>query len=129
MEARKRILGDVQFSDAEEEVSSSDVDGLSPAEILKQKVAQVMKQEDDVGETGGDAAGSGDEGKGSSGEGEEAPGPSQKSKSRGKKRREKIKTANPESPRDFPLSKSESERIVRQPRGPDGTNGFQPVPR
>jgi len=123
MEARKRILGDVQFDDADEEVSSSDVDGsnLSPAEILKQKIAHAMKQEDD-GEIGD---GGSDEGKDSSGEGDETPGTSQKSKSRGKKRREKIKTSNPESPRDFPLSKSESERIVRQPRGPDETTGFQ----
>lgn len=67
-------------------------------------------------------------GEGSSGESGEngiaAPTTKSKKKSRAKKSREKFKTPNIESPREFPLSKTDSERIFRQPRGPDGTSGF-----
>jgi len=114
-EARMRILGDVQFSDPEEEN-----DGLSPAEVLKQKIAEAMKpgaEEEDR-----------KSGEGSSGESGEngtvAPITKSKKKTRAKKSREKLKTPNIESPREFPLSKTDSERILRQPRGPDGTSGF-----
>jgi len=121
-EARMRILGDVQFSDPEEEN-----DGLSPAEVLKKKVAEAM------GGEGVEKEEDGKSGEGSSGEGESGENGTattttttkSKKKSRGKKSREKFKTPNIESPREFPLSKADSERIVRQPRGPDGTCGFQ----
>lgn len=108
-----RILGDVQFSDPE------DVDGLTPAEVLKQKVAQAMM------EGGGSEGEEEEEEEGKSSESSEnGAGLKVKSKSRGKKSREKFKTPNVESPREFPVSKTDSERIVRQPRGPDGTSGF-----
>jgi hypothetical protein len=132
MEARKRILGDVTFEDPEDE-GGSENDGLSPAEILKQKVAQAVKQEGGGG-GGSSQDGTSDEGKNGNGSGSggddecssggaKAKGKS-KAKSKGKKNRERFKTPNPESPRDFPISKTESERILRQPRGPDGTTGF-----
>jgi len=123
-EARMRILGDVQYSDPEEEEN-----GLSPAEVLKQKISQVMKDEDLESSGKSEAKGPPpDTGSSTNASGSGATNQPElvKSKSRGRKNRDKSKNSTPavEAPKEFPVSKTDSERIVRQPRGPDGTSGF-----
>jgi len=144
-EARLRILGNVKFEDSADECEPDQPDqpelvdqpevadqpeedaatyaGLTPAEILKQKIAQVLLEDNPSGspktpqesqslpttKPNANATPS-----------TAVPAP----KSSKKSKREKIKTTNPEPTRDFPVSKTDMERIIRQPRGPDGTSGF-----
>ncbi|CAG7724136.1 unnamed protein product [Allacma fusca] len=102
--ARMRILGDVRFEaeEAEAEMEAA----LSPAEILKLKVAEAVRSDGDGGATPSTAT------------------PQQNGHRRNKRSREKIKTSNPEPIRDFPVPKTDLDRIIRHPRGPDGSSGF-----
>jgi len=123
-EARMRILGDVQYSDPEE-----DDNGLSPAEVLKQKISEVMKDEDLESSGKSEAKGPPpDTGSSTNASGSGATNQPElvKSKSRGRKNRDKSKHSIPavEVPKEYPVPKTDSDRIVRQPRGPDGTPGF-----
>jgi len=96
--------------------------GLTPAEILKQKIAQVLLEDSPSGSIGASSETSNlPTSKNASTSPSVTTAPATKSK---KSKREKIKTTNPEPTRDFPVSKTDMERIIRQPRGPDGTSGF-----
>jgi len=117
--ARMRILGDVKFEAEEAQVAQEAT--LSPAELLKQKIAEAMKGEPvqtpankstvskNAKKTNGEAAGGSN---------------AQNGPKRSKRSKEKVKTVNLEPVRDFPVHKTESDRIIRHPRGPDGTTGF-----
>jgi hypothetical protein len=125
-EARMRILGDVRFLAEEKEAELEST--MSPAEILKMKINKSMMNDAVVPNSTGEeviaeSTAQQDELETT---GESAP----VSKSRNK-RRSKAARANQNvtPPLHFPPSKIDSERIHRQPRGPDGTTGFSPLPR
>ena len=132
-----RILGDVRFE--AEEAQAEMESNLSPAEILKLKVAEAIRG--DNGSTapsnnkrppskssvqnGGAVAFSGNSVEQGDPQNPAQNGQEQQPRPRRNKRsREKFKTVNPEPQRDFPVPKTESDRIIRHPRGPDGSTGF-----
>jgi len=104
-EARKRILGDVRFVEEEREAEMEAT--MSPAEILKMKISEVMQGETFLKTSDGENTS--ERSRISPGKGDDAQ-----------------ETLMPEEtiPKDFPVSKLESAHIVRQPRGPDGSTGF-----
>jgi len=137
--ARMRILGDVRFEaeEAEAEMEAA----LSPAEILKLKVAEAMGGDsNNVAKrpvksasvqngiaVGSAAAENGDHNQNpaaQNGDNQAQQQGQQPHPRRNKRSREKFKTTNPEPQRDFPVPKTESDRIIRHPRGPDGSAGF-----
>jgi hypothetical protein len=128
--ARMRILGDVRFEaeEAEAEMEAA----LSPAEILKLKVAEAVRS--DGGEKPTKSKGNPETTPPVTTPSEDnltkgatpstAATPQQNGHRRNKRSREKIKTCNPEPIRDLPVSKTDLDRIIRHPRGPDGSSGF-----
>jgi len=96
-EARKRILGDVRFEEEEREAELEAT--MSPAEILRMKINEAMQSEVNSSDQLN----------------------SEKSKETPK---EVLLEETERAPKDFPVSKLESGHIVRQPRGPDGSAGF-----
>ena len=97
---------------------------MSPAEILKLKISEAMQNEPPatgsvpvMPEVPSGTAGMSEDSETNT----TTQGPS---KSRSKKKSKANRVTNPTPLKDFPLSKAESDRIVRQPRGPDGSNGF-----
>jgi hypothetical protein len=124
-EARMRILGDVRFLEEEHEAALES--SLSPAEILKLKISEAMQNEPTTPSSTG--AGTAENASGTSGvvvseDGTTEEAGSGVSKAKSKKKAKANRVPNPSPPIDFPLSKADADRIVRQPRGPDGSNGF-----
>ena len=134
-----RILGDVRFE--AEEAQAEMESNLSPAEILKLKVAEAIRGDNGSAATtnnkrppnkssvqnGGVVALSGNNLEQQADPQQANPaqnGQQEQPRRRNKRSREKVKTVNPEPQRDFPVPKTESDRIIRHPRGPDGSTGF-----
>jgi len=138
-EARMRILGDVRFLEEEKEAELECT--MTPAEILKMKVARAVLGDNapppsaplpiPVSSGFDNSTSNGPEppqnatpeGDGILLGGEGGPGVA---KSKNKRKPRARSNPNPivPPPVHFPPSKIDSERITRQPRGPDGTTGF-----
>jgi len=121
-----RILGDVRFLEEEKEAELES--SMTPAEILKMKVSRSLMSDEKVPSAVPSKSGDGTSEQSivpNETQGGVDGGEGVVSKSKKRRSRSKV-TPNPvvAAPLHFPPSKSDSERIVRQPRGPDGTTGF-----